>query len=173
MNDTDAHENWKNCYRQLAPKLVLFARQYVRSIADAEDIVQSAFVRFWRKQPDAQPEHYPLLYTAVRTTALDLLRKDERRARREADPSAESFNSEPTFFQREIELREEAAELSVALQRLPESQREVLVLRIWGDLTFAQIAETLGDSINTVASRYRYALEAMRKILKPQEYERV
>ncbi len=171
MNDSSADQNWESCYQQLAPKLVLFARQYVATVADAEDIVQNAFVRFWRKQPNAQPEHYPLLYTAVRTTALDLLRKDARRARREADP--ECFYTEATFFRHEIEQREEAADLSDALQRLPEAQREVLVLRIWGDLTFAQIAGTLGDSINTVASRYRYAIEALRRILKPQEYERI
>ena len=53
------------------------------------------------------------------------------------------------------------------------AQREVIVLKIWGDLTFAQIAQTLGESINTVASRYRYALEALRKHIKPHEYERV
>ncbi len=173
MNDDPAHENWKTCYAQLAPKLVLFARQYVSSVADAEDIVQTAFVRFWRKEPDARPEHYPLLFTAVRTSALDLLRKDGRRARREASPDADILPAATPFFHHEIELREEAADLSRALQRLPAPQREVLVLRIWGDLTFIQIAETLGDSINTVASRYRYAIEAMRKILKPQEYERV
>lgn len=173
MNDHQSHERWKACYDQLAPKLVLFARQYVRSLDDAEDVVQTAFVRFWRRQPDAAPEHYPLLYTAVRTAALDLLRKDERRARRESDPDAASFRAEEPHFDPRPEQQEDAAAVQAALSHLPESQREVLVLRIWGDLTFAEIAATLGDSINTIASRYRYALEALRKILKPQEYERV
>src|SRR4051812_21180101 len=115
MNDLASHDPWKTCYQQLAPKLVLFARQYVTSLADAEDVVQNAFVRFWRKQPDAQPEHYPLLYTAVRTTALDLLRKDERRARREADPAAEPYRAEAPFFDSGIEQREDAASISAAL----------------------------------------------------------
>ncbi|MGV3533859.1 MAG: sigma factor-like helix-turn-helix DNA-binding protein, partial [Chthoniobacteraceae bacterium] len=57
--------------------------------------------------------------------------------------------------------------------RLPDEQREVVVLRIWGELTFAQVAETVGVSINTVAARYRYGLEALRKHLHPTCHERV
>ncbi|HYR59119.1 MAG TPA: sigma factor, partial [Chthoniobacteraceae bacterium] len=72
MNSVFSDEPWRKCYRELAPKLLLFARQWVASAADAEDVVQTAFVKFWRRQPGAQPEHYPLLYSAVRTTALDL-----------------------------------------------------------------------------------------------------
>src|SRR4051812_15766043 len=72
---------WRDCYRQLAPKLLLFARQWLSSPADAEDVVQTAFVRFWQKQPDAAPEHYPLLYAAVRTAALDFLRSSDRRSK--------------------------------------------------------------------------------------------
>src|SRR5687767_1788692 len=88
MNENAPADPWKTCYRELAPKLLLFARQWVPEPADAEDIVQAAFVKFWKQQPDARREHYPLLYAAVRTTALDLLRGSERRARREAEPSA-------------------------------------------------------------------------------------
>ncbi len=162
-------EPWQTCYAQLAPKLLLFARQWVGSVADAEDVVQTAFVKFWRHQPDAGPEHYPLLYSAVRSTALDLLRADSRRGRREQFVATDP--DEP-FFDPTIEHRENSDLIHTALQQLPESQREVLVLRIWGDLTFAEIATALGGSINTVASRYRYALDALRRILKPHEYER-
>ncbi len=169
LSELTTEEPWRACYAQLAPKLLLFARQWVGSIADAEDVVQTAFVKFWRYQPDAGPEHYPLLYSAVRTSALDLIRTDSRRGRREqiiaTDPG------EP-FFDVTIEQNENSDLINSALQHLPESQREVLVLRIWGELSFAEIATTLGDSINTVASRYRYALDALRRILKPHEYQR-
>ena len=162
-------EPWRTCYAQLAPKLLLFARQWVPSVADAEDVVQTAFVKFWRHQPTAGPEHYPLLYSAVRSTALDLLRADSRRGRRE---QVVAIHPEAPFFDLAIEHRENSELIHTALQNLPESQREVLVLRIWGELTFAEIATALGGSINTVASRYRYALDALRRILKPHEYER-
>src|SRR5438105_2890325 len=94
-----SHETWRDCYRQLAPKLLLFARQWLTSATDAEDVVQTAFVRFWRKQPDAQPEHYPLLYAAVRSAALDLIRADDRRARRETLFHAEQTPAARPFFE--------------------------------------------------------------------------
>ena len=165
-----ADEPWRACYAQLSPRLLLFARQWVASVADAEDVVQTAFVKFWRHQPDAGPEHYPLLYSAVRTSALDLIRADSRRGRRE---QVIATDPDEPFFDATIERNENTELIQAALHHLPESQREVLVLRIWGDLSFAEIATTLGDSINTVASRYRYALDAMRRTLKPHEYERV
>ena len=76
---------------KLAPGLVLFARQFVRSGADAEDIVQEAFVRFWRKQHSVQ--NRALLFSAVRSIAFDLLRNDARRARREAVVVADAEHS--------------------------------------------------------------------------------
>jgi RNA polymerase sigma-70 factor (ECF subfamily) len=173
MIPTPSDEPWRTCYRELAPKLLLFARQWVTSLADAEDVVQTAFVKFWRRQPDAGPEHYPLLYSAVRSTALDQLRGDGRRARREADPAVEVLREDQPYFDPGIEQRESAAIVEEAMRRLPTEQREVLALRIWGELTFAEIAETLGESINTVASRHRYALDALRRHLKSYEPERI
>jgi RNA polymerase sigma-70 factor (ECF subfamily) len=170
-NHIDAH--WRACYQQLAPKLLLFARQWVASAADAEDVVQNAFVRFWRHQPQARPEHYPLLYAAVRTSALDLLRSHDRRVKREADDRVSVPRGDEQIFDTTIDQREHAAAVQTALGQLPQAQREVVVLKVWGELTFAQIAQTLGESINTIASRYRYALETLRRHIKPQEYERV
>ncbi|MEO7319337.1 MAG: sigma-70 family RNA polymerase sigma factor [Chthoniobacteraceae bacterium] len=169
LTELTNEEPWRTCYAQLGPKLLLFARQWVGSVADAEDVVQTAFVKFWRHQPEAGFEHYPLLYSAVRTSALDLIRADSRRGRRE---QVVATDPDEPFFDATIERNESACLINSALQLLPESQREVLVLRIWGELSFAEIATTLGDSINTVASRYRYALDGLRRILKPHEYQR-
>ncbi len=170
-NHTDAH--WRTCYEQLAPKLLLFARQWLPSMADAEDAVQNAFVRFWRHQPQAGAEHYPLLYAAVRTSALDLIRSRDRREKREADDRVDVSRADTPVFDTTIDQREHAEAVQAALDQLPQAQREVVVLKVWGELTFAQIAQALGESINTIASRYRYALEAMRRHIKPHDYERV
>jgi RNA polymerase sigma-70 factor (ECF subfamily) len=168
-------QSWRVCFEQLAPKLLLYARQWVTSAADAEDVVQNAFVRFWRRQPHAAAEHYPLLFAAVRTSAIDLLRSQNRRTRRENDDRADIVREDVPCFDSGPENHEHAEAIELALRRLPETQREVIVLKIWGDLTFAQIAQSLGESINTIASRYRYALEALRRHIKPHdhEYERV
>jgi RNA polymerase sigma-70 factor (ECF subfamily) len=172
-NMTPTDEPWRRCYSELAPKLLLFARQWVTSMADAEDVVQTAFVKFWRRQPDAQPEHYPLLYSAVRSTALDLLRGDHRRVQREANPAVDVLREDKAFFDGGVEQNETAALIEQAMQELPVEQREVLVLRVWGGLTFAEIAASLSESINTVASRHRYALDALRRVLKSYEPERI
>jgi RNA polymerase sigma-70 factor (ECF subfamily) len=56
-----------------------------------------------------------------------------------------------------------------SLEGLPEEQREVVTMHLWGGLTFAEIAEALGASINTVAARYRYALKALQRKLEPMK----
>jgi len=163
MENIASHEDWKSCFSEVAPGLLLFARQWVQSAADAEDIVQEAFVKFWRR--NHKIDNRPLLYAAVRSIALDVIRRDRRRARREASVFAEAEPAvDPQF-----EFEEEAqSALAAAVDCLPHDQREVLVLKIWNELTFSEIARTLGISQNTAASRYRYALASLRKSLQPQ-----
>lgn len=163
MDDAAINEDWKGCISQFAPGLLLFARQWVRSQADAEDIVQEAFVKFWRR--NHRIDNRALLYATVRSIALDHVRRDSRRARREMVAFAESEeSSEPQF---EFESEEQHA-LAAAMDRLPDDQREVLVMKIWNDLTFAEIGSALEISQNTAASRYRYALAGLKKSLQPQ-----
>ena len=163
MENVAIHEDWRSRFSELAPGLLLFARQWVRSRADAEDIVQEAFVRFWRRNHAIT--NRALLYATVRSIALDLVRRDSRRARREAEAVSESAQ----VVEPEFELVDEAqSALAAALDRLPHDQREVLVMKIWNELTFAEIASALGISQNTAASRYRYALAALKKIFQPQ-----
>ena len=164
MENVAPHDDWKVCFSEAGPGLVLFARQFVRTSADAEDIVQEAFVRFWRKQHPVN--NRALLFATVRSIALDLLRRDSRRARREADALADSDQHfEPQFD----ELDESKRALAAAVDRLPGEQREVLVMKIWNDLTFADVASVLNISQNTAASRYRYALAALKKNLIAHE----
>ena len=160
MEDVATDESWKTCFSELGPGLVLFARQWARSPADAEDIVQEAFVRFWRTRRDIS--NRGLLYASVRSIALDFLRRDSRRARRESVAMAEVDQSVAPAFEMEDDSQRA---LVAALEGLPCEQREVLTLKIWNDLTFAEIASALGISQNTAASRYRYALAALKKNL--------
>jgi RNA polymerase sigma-70 factor (ECF subfamily) len=158
MENVITHEDWKVCFSELAPGLVLFARQFVRTSADAEDIVQDAFVRFWRKEHSI--ENRGLLYATVRSVALDLLRRDVRRARREENAALDMEQTAAPQFDFDDGSQQE---LAAAVDRLPVEQREVLVMKIWNELTFAEIGAALGISQNTAASRYRYALTALKK----------
>lgn len=160
--------DWKQCFNEVAPNLVLYARQLTPSPSDAEDVVQMAFVRWWRRFPDGDRAHIPLLYAAVRTIALDLRRSDTRRARREAASEiALPAGEEAPAFDVPPEQKETAAIVTEALSKLPEEQREVVTLKLWGGLTFQEIATALGISINTVSGRYRYALNNLQKHLSP------
>ena len=158
MENVANHEDWKVCFSEFGPGLLLFARQWVRSPTDAEDIVQEAFVKFWRR--NHRVDNRALLYATVRSIALDLIRRDSRRARREA----EAFSDAEQSIEPQFELGDESQRaLAAAVDRLPHEQREVLVMKIWSELTFAEIATALGISNNTAASRYRYALTALKK----------
>lgn len=89
-------------------------------------------------------------------------RSRERRSRREevaARPEAEVSLAGPLGQQE----RREAIEAS--LRSLPETQRELLVMKVWGGLSFPQIAEGVRIPANTAASRYRYALAKLRERL--------
>ena len=163
MENVANHEDWKVSFSEYGPGLLLFARQWVRSPADAEDIVQEAFVKFWRR--NHRIDNRALLYATVRSIALDLIRRDSRRARREAEAFSDVAQScQPQFA---VEGESQRA-LAAAVDLLPHEQREVLVMKIWNELTFAEIGSALEISQNTAASRYRYALSALKKNLQPQ-----
>jgi RNA polymerase sigma-70 factor, ECF subfamily len=161
MEDMPAHEDWKEWFEVHGPKLLLCARQWTRSVADAEDVVQEAFVRFWRRQRCLGGEPIGLLVTSVRRAALDLARRESRRMARE-DRAGGGIEDNAPFFETPADGDDRRAAIECALRRLPAEQRDVLVLKIWNEFTFDQIAAQLGISPNTAASRYRYALAALR-----------
>ena len=68
-----------------------------------------------------------------------------------------------TWFEDPLEDRQRQELIETALKSLPAEQREVVVLKIWGGLTFQVIGEVLSISRDTAASRYRYALKACRR----------
>lgn len=162
----DAHESWKVWFKAHGPRLLLCARQWTRSVADAEDVVQEAFVRFWRGQNKLGGEPLALLITSIRRAALDLGRRETRRAVREQNARDDDELVMPLFEAlggEEAEERRRAIESGIRI--LSAEQREVLVLKIWGELTFEEIGKQLEISPNTAASRYRYALAVLRQHL--------
>jgi len=151
---------WKSWFARHGAKLLLFARQQSRRPDEAEDLVQEAFVRIWRLYGHTGEVAPGLVYRAIRRLAIDWARSIDRRKLREnkvALDSPLSFN-----FDRTLEQDERKQALLRAVERLPAEQKEVLTLKIWAELTFDEIARTLDESLNTVASRYRYALQKLK-----------
>lgn len=154
---------WQSWFDAYGRKLLLFARQWAWGGAEAEDLVQEAFVRFWRSPTRNDADAHVQLFAMVRRAGLDHTRRTARREARER--SAAAGAEELAWFTPTAEAAEREAEMRGALEQLPPGQREVVVLKIWGGLTFEEIARTLEISPNTAASRYRYALEALRRNL--------
>jgi RNA polymerase sigma-70 factor (ECF subfamily) len=158
----DETNDWRSWIVENGPRLLLCARQYTRGAADAEDALQEALVRYWKHQRHLPGDRNALILTSLRRAAIDKARSHDRRVNREqahlvieGDP-IEWFNPEPDEREKVVE---------AAIKLLPHEQREVVTLKIWGDLTFDEIGKQLEISPNTVSSRYRYALAALKKHL--------
>jgi len=165
---------WREWLEEHAPKLFLFARNQTRTHEDAQDVLQDAIVKLVEKIRagefvGGQDAWQPYLYATIRRLAIDLSRKDDRRKRREdnvsADIEAEQFEAFHPWFDNDGGDDETRSQLEDALKSLPEKFSEVIIMKVWGERTFAEIGEALGISQNTAASRYRYGLEALKREL--------
>jgi RNA polymerase sigma-70 factor (ECF subfamily) len=131
---------------------------------DAEDIVQEVFMGILQSRHrlvDVR-DLTAYLFVALRRAAGRCAR---RRAR--SSPLPEAAASELAAAANPQDRSGPCSELlDRALASLPAEQREVISLKIDGELTFAQIAQVIGVNMNTAASRYRYALEKLRAALE-------
>jgi RNA polymerase sigma-70 factor (ECF subfamily) len=138
------------------PPLILYARQWC---AMPEDVVQDAFLKLVALRTPPH-EVVPWLYRVVRNGAIDALRTSRRRQRRESAAA----RPDRWFLEPAVEgLDAEAA--VAALQRLPVDQREAIVARLWGGLSFEQIAEVAGCSASTAFRRFGAGIDALRQEL--------
>ncbi len=146
-------------YDRHAPALLLYAHQWVGT--EAEDVVQRVFVTLiaGRKLP-TEPRTW--LFRCVRNEAMGIIRAGRRRQRREGTIAG----TRREWFEPRPEDPLNAVEAQAALEALPEELREVVTLRLWGDLTLAEIAEVTGVAVSTVHGRYETAMETLRKQLE-------
>jgi RNA polymerase sigma factor (sigma-70 family) len=137
--------------------LVLYAQQW----CDApEDVVQDAFLALVRQA--ALPDNLAgWLYRVVRNGAINASRNSRRRAKRE---TAAAGKDEP-WFHITLDDRLDAAEAARAMRQLPIEERETIVARMWGGLTFEEIAQLTGASTSTVHRWYQAGLKSLRERL--------
>ena len=131
---------------------------------DAEEAVQEVFIALVRSRQGLTEvrDLTAYLFAALRRAAARLA---VRQARQPVAAQAVARDAaEPTHAGQEASPYSERLER--ALRALPPEQREVIAMKIDGELTFAQIGQVLGVSVNTAASRYRYALGKLRRSLE-------
>ncbi|HLZ42478.1 MAG TPA: RNA polymerase sigma factor [Candidatus Sulfotelmatobacter sp.] len=150
----------ESLYRQHGPALLLFASGVTGERSGAQDAVHQVFLKLLENgslHRAADKKAY--LFGCVRNAILNQRKREERH--RPLDESA-WFNPPDQDYAAEQNLRR-------ALAALPDDQRQVVILHVWGELTFSQIADLLEVSSNTAASRYRYALGKLRESMLPKE----
>jgi RNA polymerase sigma-70 factor (ECF subfamily) len=151
-------EHVRTLYERHGPVLLAYALSLLQDRFGAEDVLHQVFAKLLQREVaiNGQPLHY--LYRAIRNTALNYRRHHAREV--ELAPNGHWLES-PRGME-EIGLA-----LQSALAALPDEQREIMILRAWGEMTFEEAAAVLDISPNTAASRYRYALAKLKERLKP------
>lgn len=154
-------------YDAHASALFAFLLNLTRNEADTRDLLQEVFLKLAR-QPDRLAEardERAFLLRLAHNLAIDQMRRRQTR-----EKTYDRLGQEICLmFEPGEDPDEEAFHigLSEAMRELPVEQRAVLHLKLWGDLTFEEIAATLGIPPNTAASRYRYGLDKLRHLLRP------
>jgi len=153
-------------YDDHAAGMFAHAMSLLRDEAAARDILQDLFLKLadGRADPGTMENPRAYLLRMVHHAAIDLMRRSKVRTDHAtakeshgdllqpcADPDREAFRQR----------------LEQALRELPAEQREVVVLKLWQEHTFEEISAICGIPMNTAASRYRYALDKLRNLLRP------
>ena len=151
-------------YRQHGAALLLFASAITGERSRAQDAVHQVFLKLMENgNLSRAQDKKAYLFACIRNAVLNESKFQDRHEPLEFDSAW--FSPPDRDIAGERNLRR-------ALAALPEDQREIVVLHIWGDLTFSQIADLLSMNANTAASRYRYALEKLRDAMSAKENSR-
>ena len=138
-----------------------------------EDIFQDTFIKviktLKRGSYSEEGKFLPWVMRISHNLIIDYFRKNKRMPKFEGSDDFNIFsvikddklNAEKQLIKEQID-----SDLSVLIEELPEDQKEVLVMRIYKDMSFKEIAENTDVSINTALGRMRYALINLRKIIE-------
>ena len=139
----------------------------------AEDLLQDVFVKVVRTlhsdKYNEEGKFQPWVMRIAHNLAIDYFRKAKRQPTILLEDGSNLLNSMRFAEQssEELRIKEETLDLVRKLiDELPEAQKEVVILRHYMDLSFQEIAEQTGVSINTALGRMRYALNHIRKKMK-------
>jgi RNA polymerase sigma-70 factor (ECF subfamily) len=157
MSSCPNTDDWcRRLYEAKAAQLLLYGRALGLSHSEAEDVLQETFVALLALAGEPpQPEFYCI--GAFRNRCANYRRSLWRRLKREIESSR--------WFERDSEANPAEEAAMRCLAKLPTEQREVIVLKIWHELTFELIGEMLEISPNTASGRYRYGMKKLRDCL--------
>lgn len=152
--------------------IILFVRDHYL----AEDLFQDTFMKAVRKlragEYTEEGKFLPWIMRIAHNLCIDYYRRVKRSPQITTSDGYDIFevlkfsNGNP---EKEYMRKQSHEKIREMVNRLPSEQREVVILRQWADLSFKEIADITGVSINTALGRMRYALINMRKM--KEEYQ--
>jgi len=160
----DISSEVERVYDEYADDLYKYALMILADHGAAEDAVQQVFVKMMKMRNNIlQIESFgSYLKMAVRNECYEIIKKHNRfkkwLTKMSNGPIIESLDKENTN-------EEERELLQRAIKELPTEQREVLCMKIFENKTFSEIGEIIGVPMNTIASRYRYAMDKLKQII--------
>ena len=154
---TPDRERLRQLYEEHGRGLIAFACSFTGEFTAGEDVLHQVFERLLRGDIELRDPALPYLYRAVKNAALNYVRNRSRDAELTED-----------WFESPAALPDAGVTVQSVLRSLPEEQREMIILRIWAQMTFEEAAETLGIPVKTAASRYRSGLQKLRSEYNPK-----
>jgi RNA polymerase sigma-70 factor (ECF subfamily) len=152
--------------------LLRYAARLTGSASSAEDVVQNTFVKFirkWRKDVEVSPETARWLYRVAHNEAIDLVRGEVRRRRLHAEHGDECMaqpNEAPGAGGGISERAENAAQ---ALSRLSDRERQLVILKVYEEKSYKEIAEITGLSVGNVGFILHTAMKKLAAMLAAKE----
>lgn len=155
------HQELADIYERHRRALFALALSITRCPGRAEDAVHDAFARLCRASGRIGGDRVAYVFSAVRNAAVDQVRRGgiEQDVRRAQDVLFDLGGIDPRQQAQDVE-RDRL--MAAAVEALPDDQREVVVLRIFAGLRFAQIAHITNAPLATVTTRYRRAMQRLR-----------
>lgn len=149
-------------YREYYLRILGYVRSKLSSPQEAEDVCSSAMLKIVRGLPTFDPEKSSLstwIYTIVRNTLTD-----HYRSRRSHEELGEDIPYEGDDFE-EILQEERLEELAAALEKLPQRERDVIILHYYSGISLREISEAIGMSYSNMKIIHRKALAGLKKHL--------
>jgi RNA polymerase sigma-70 factor (ECF subfamily) len=138
-----------------------------------EDIFQDTFIKVIRTLKKGsyseEGKFLPWVMRIAHNLIIDHFRKNKRMPRFECNGDFNIFSvigDDKLNIEKQLIKDQIDSDLTLLIEELPDDQKEVLVMRLYKDMSFKEISENTGVSINTALGRMRYALINLRKIIE-------
>ncbi len=155
-------DTFKKVFIPYHQKLYRIAYRIVQDAASAEDIVQDTFIKLWNKRDEMQSIDNTEAFAIIilRNTCLDHLRKTKNDRYTDYDTDM----PETTSLSKQIEMQDEAEKIKYLINKLPDQQRQVMMMKHWDEYSDEEIEQVTGLS----AGNIRVILSRARKTIREQ-----